>query len=169
MRLRLAVPLRTSLVLRRWAWEGRNSSPCGKGRGEAAWLAGRRGGTGRARLLTAQPNRAGEGRQPTSRRRGKEGVAQLAVSKREGEEAGRPAGLRGRQGKVSTTRRRGGRGVVRGGVPVAVVGAEFCDGRREATIQFIPIRRGEAPHSRRAILVQVQFFGTGPQYQFQIL
>ena len=96
-------------------------------------------------------------------------MAQLAVSKREGEEAGRPAGRRGRQGKVSTTRRRGGRGVVRGGVPVAVVGAEFCDGRREATIQFIPIRRVEAPHSRRAILVQVQFFGIGPQYQFQIL
>jgi len=83
VRLRLAVPLRTSLVLRRWAWEGRNSSPCGKGRGEAAWLAGRRGGTGRARLLTAQIGQ-GKGGSPLAGEEARKGWRSLLCRRGKG-------------------------------------------------------------------------------------
>jgi len=83
VRLRLAVPLRTSFVLRRWAWEGRNSSPCGKGRGEAAWLAGRRGGTGRARLLTAQIGQ-GKGGSPLAGEEARKGWRSLLCRRGKG-------------------------------------------------------------------------------------
>ena len=65
------------------AWEGRNNSPCGKGRGEAAWLAGRRGGTGRARLLTAQIGQ-GKGGSPLAGEEARKGWRSLLCRRGKG-------------------------------------------------------------------------------------